>query len=133
MTGTEQTVLICGDRKWCSHRAIEDVIRALPKGATVIHGGARGADTIAGMAAHFWGLKVIAVHANWKTYGRRAGVLRNLDMLDMKPDLVIAFHHNLERSRGTRHCVREALRRGIPVDTVGCAIPQEWLDDACTC
>lgn len=36
-------------------------------------------------------------------------------MLDEKPDLVVAFHDALHRSRGTKDCVEEAQRRGIPV------------------
>jgi len=37
-------------------------------------------------------------------------------MLDEKPDLVIAFHPNLAESKGTKDCVNEAKRRGIPVE-----------------
>ena len=39
-------------------------------------------------------------------------------MLDQKPDLVLAFHDDLGKSRGTADTVGEAKRRGIPVEHV---------------
>jgi hypothetical protein len=39
-------------------------------------------------------------------------------MLDTKPDLVIAFHEDIESSKGTKDCIKEARRRGIAVDVV---------------
>lgn len=53
--------------------------------------------------------------ADWKTHGRRAGPIRNYEMLDTtKPDLVIAF----PGGRGTADCVRQARKLGIPVREV---------------
>jgi hypothetical protein len=40
-------------------------------------------------------------------------------MLNGSPDLVIAFWDG--ESRGTRHTIDEAKRRGIPVEIVGAA------------
>jgi hypothetical protein len=80
----------------------------------VIHGGARGADAMAGMAAKWCRLPVEEYPADWRTHGRRAGFLRNLEMLDQRPDLVIAFQRN--GSRGTQHTIDEARKRGIPVE-----------------
>jgi hypothetical protein len=37
-------------------------------------------------------------------------------MLDLKPDLVIAFHEDLNVSKGTMDCILEANRRGIKVE-----------------
>jgi hypothetical protein len=49
-----------------------------------------------------------------------AGPLRNREMLDILQrcpgeHLVVAFHNDLQRSKGTRDCVQEAKRRGLPV------------------
>lgn len=42
-----------------------------------------------------------------------AGPLRNRQMLDEVPDLVLAFHAEMQSSKGTKDCVLEANRRGI--------------------
>ena len=36
-------------------------------------------------------------------------------MLELKPDLVVAFHSDLERSKGTADMVRRARKEGIEV------------------
>lgn len=80
-----------------------------------MHGACKGADQIAGMICVELGIKETGYPANWNKYGRAAGAIRNRFMLDKNPDCVIAFHNNLESSRGTKDCVTEALRRGKPV------------------
>jgi hypothetical protein len=58
-------------------------------------------------------LKTLSIPADWKTHGRSAGPKRNLMMLDMKPDLVLAFWDG--KSPGTKHLIENARKRGIPV------------------
>lgn len=124
MTGTERRILVCGDRRWTERGRIYTVLSALRgKSVTIIHGAARGADTLAGDVAGGLGFIVVPVPADWAKYGRAAGPIRNRQMLDMQPDLVIAFHHDLPNSKGTKDCVLEARRRGIPVDTYGSVLP----------
>lgn len=58
----------------------------------VVHGGAKGADGLAADWAVVHGIPVLAVHANWKKYGRAAGPIRNAKMLrDYPPGMVITF------------------------------------------
>lgn len=72
-------------------------------------------DTLAGEVADVKDLRVIKIMAEWNRLGRRAGPIRNREMLDLQPDIVLAFHDNLGESRGTKDCAEEAIRRGIPV------------------
>lgn len=109
-------VLICGDRDWWNCRKIAKRILELPSCAVVIHGACRGADRIAGNAAFNRGLVVREYPAQWKKYGPAAGPIRNKRMLDEKPDLVIAFHSNLDDSRGTKNMVNLARKAGIEVE-----------------
>ena len=117
-------ILVCGDRHWTDQRAVYsalvDEVMLLGAGETlvVIEGEAPGADTEGRIAAQHLGLEVIAVPADWKKYGRAAGPIRNIAMLDLKPDKVLAFHSNLWNSKGTRHCVEQAEKRGIPVRVI---------------
>lgn len=110
-------VLVCGSRDWTDYEAIDRRLSGLPgehEEIAIIHGAAPGADLMAARAALRWGFEPIAFPADWLTKGKRAGILRNLQMLDERPDLVIAFQRN--GSRGTQHTIDEARRRGIPVE-----------------
>lgn len=111
-------VLVCGDRNWNHAGLILDRLGKLPAGAIILEGGANGADTLARHAAERLGFAVMEFPADWDKHGRAAGPIRNRQMLDEKPDLVIAFHSNLAASRGTADTVREAKRRGIPVEVI---------------
>lgn len=53
--------------------------------------------------------------ANWSQYGHAAGPIRNQKMLDQNPDLVIAFHFDLEHSKGTKDMINRAKKACIPV------------------
>lgn len=108
------TVLVCGSREWRDGSLIRYRLHRLPRGTTVIHGAARGADQIAGRVADTFGFDVQEFPADWRGKGRRAGILRNLEMLDQRPDLVLAFQ--VDDSTGTQHTIDEAGRRGIPVE-----------------
>ena len=110
--------LVCGSRSWEDHEQIYDALFALTTWAviedeniTVIHGGAWGADTAADIAARTLGYDIECFTPDWKRYGRSAGIVRNLDMLDQNPDVVLAFWDGV--SRGTAHTINEAKKRGI--------------------
>lgn len=108
-------ILACGSRNWTSYSQIYQEL-AQYENAALIHGGARGADELAGRAGEALRWQVLVVPADWNKYGRRAGFVRNVQMLDMQPDLVIAFWDG--KSRGTEHTIREAKARGIEVRVV---------------
>lgn len=116
------TVVVTGSRGWADTEAIINDINRLPPGSTVIHGGARGADSIADAAARARGdLIVKRMPADWATYGRSAGIRRNAEMLDLLPDEVLAYWDRV--SPGTRNTIEAARRRGIPVRGVGVPPP----------
>jgi len=86
------------------------------KGSTVIHGGASGADTMAGDAALLLGCPVVVFLPDWEKYGKRAGFVRNDEMLDEGPDLVIAFWN--QTSKGTKYTIDKARERGIETKVI---------------
>lgn len=82
------------------------------KDLVIIEGGAKGVDTAAAEFAvvHWTGLE--EYQADWKKYGKRAGYIRNKEMLDKgKPDVVIAF----PGGQGTKNMVELARKAGVPV------------------
>jgi hypothetical protein len=112
-------VLICGSRNWSNHESIERFLRDLPVGTTVIHGGCRGADSIAGDIATSLGMSVVVFHANWANEGRAAGPKRNKRMLEEgAPDLVVAFHESIGSSRGTKDMINKAKNAGIETKVI---------------
>lgn len=109
-------ILICGDRNWNNFEIIEKFIKKLLKGTIIIHGDCRGADKIAGYLAKKYGFEVIAFPADWDKYGKAAGPIRNRQMLiEGKPNLVVAFHNDIEKSRGTANMVTQAKEMNVPV------------------
>src|SRR5574338_573587 len=135
-------MLVCGDRNWLTYYnengTLDRVkIRAVRAGSyrlldrlakwldvdVLIEGCARGADRM----AEDWSLDMscsgapqirenIHYPAEWDKYGRSAGPIRNMKMLDEgRPDFVVAFHDNLADSKGTRHMVEIADAAGVPV------------------
>ena len=108
-------VLVCGSRTYADYDRIYDCLKSLAV-SQVLAGGCRGADTLAACAAQACGYPFREFPADWNKFGKAAGPIRNQKMLDEgKPDLVVAFHENLENSKGTKDMVRRAIRQGIPV------------------
>ena len=110
-------VLITGSRNFANEALMREVLCQLEAPVELCHGGARGADTLAGDIAQSLGYEVCVYPANWEKYGKRAGSLRNQEMLDdFKPEVVIAFP--LPGSIGTWDMVQRAKAADIPVRIV---------------
>jgi len=117
-------VLICGSRDWTDEDLVLRRLKTLkgdrhPEEVTVIHGACKGADHIAGLVAQSLGFRVVAVPADWKKYGKAAVPIRNRKMLELDPHYVIAFHDDLDSSRGTKDMVNAALDAGLMVEVLG--------------
>ncbi len=111
-------VLVCGARDWSDRGVIERELKIFPKGTTVIHGACRGADNLAGEVARSLSFAVRPYPAEWAKLGGAAGPARNRKMLEECPDLVLAFHPDITRSRGTKGMVRLATLCGFRVKLV---------------
>lgn len=101
-------VLVTGGRNYSNYAAVDRVLRALCP-SVIIHGGARGADSLCGHWARVNGVAEIACPADWNTHGKRAGFLRNATMLDHAPDCVVSF----PGGNGTAHMVATARNKGF--------------------
>jgi YspA, cpYpsA-related SLOG family len=88
-------VLVCGSHRYCDVDFLTTVLddfHTLHSITTLIHGNAEKTDKAAGTCAIYKGIPVLSFPAQWKTYGKVAGPIRNLQMLEEgKPDFVIAF------------------------------------------
>src|SRR4051794_11972832 len=79
-----------------------------PDRVMVIEGGATGVDRASKIFATKFGIHVAQVDALWPFYHNAAGPKRNTVMLALAPDLVLAFHPDLSKSRGTKNMVEQA-------------------------
>lgn len=112
-------VLVTGDRDWTDRLTMETALSCYRSRIhLLIEGEARGADKMSRRIAEEWGIPFKGYKAKWEIYGKGAGPIRNRQMLDENPnvDLVLAFHPNLNKSKGTRDMVNYALKKGKPVE-----------------
>jgi hypothetical protein len=83
----------------------------------IIHGGANGADTLAGIYAKNYGYDCKVFMANWDTYGKSAGYRRNLEM----HNYIKQFEHRGcicfwdGKSKGTQHNFKIANNANTPL------------------
>lgn len=112
-------LLVCGGRDYQDGETVLLSILYLHRRKSItllMHGGARGADALAGAAAQKLGIPTRAYPADWHKHGAAAGVIRNQIMLTAgKPDMVLAF----PGGRGTADMVRRARRAKVEVVKIG--------------
>jgi hypothetical protein len=116
MASAVSSYVVCGSREWPADNlwfVTQKIIELVPRGSWVITGGARGVDAYAATESMRLGYSAKVIRADWDQYGKRAGFVRNLQMLDEAPAAVLAFHWG--NSKGTAHTIREAYKRGIVV------------------
>lgn len=103
---------VTGGRDYMKIKVVREAIeKYVPKTATLVHGGARGADTLCTAAAASLGIKREAHPADWERLGKSAGFIRNQAMVDAGLDLLIAF----PGGNGTADMVRKAQRANIKI------------------
>jgi hypothetical protein len=82
---------------------------------TVVSGGAKGADELGQRFAEETGCELKVYPADWDTYGKAAGFIRNKVMAE-NAEALIAFWDG--RSPGTKHMIEEAEKKGLLVRVV---------------
>jgi hypothetical protein len=84
----------------------------MPENIIIINVAAKGVDSVADEWAVVNWVPSIQFPADWTKYGKKAGYIRNKQMLDEgKPDLVIAF----PGGHGTANMVKLAKEAGVEV------------------
>lgn len=131
-------LLVTGSRSWTDQERLWDVLdsvaqalahhnkdRYIAEGLRLVSGHAQGADALAEAwfkdrfpleEAELW-------RADWKGLGRRAGIIRNVAMVDTLPDVCVGFimpcdnpscrREEWHGSHGAVHCATYAEERGV--------------------
>jgi len=112
-------LLVCGGRDFDDVEFIVSRLNRLYKNRPItelIHGAAKGADTISGLWAEEMGIPVRVFPADWKTHGRGAGHIRNHQMLnESRPDALFAF----PGGKGTANMIEQAEKK----------LPEVWVSN----
>lgn len=108
-------VLVCGGRDFLNRKGLFGVLNQIHYSSPInliIHGGALGADQMAGSWARKNKIAVKIFPAQWQKYGKSAGYQRNAQMLkEGLPDFVVAF----PGGKGTKMMVELAYKAGLIV------------------
>lgn len=117
-------ILIAGGRDFCNYKILENFVNKIISDTnhqyetiTVISGMARGADTLGVRYANEHGCLLLKFPAEWNIYGKRAGFIRNKQMLNylaksQDNGMVIAFWDGI--SSGTKDTIFTAKEMKIP-------------------
>lgn len=101
-----------GSRNWKDLLRIKKYIDMLDEETVVISGGAVGVDRAAEQLAKMRGLETKIFPADWKKYGRSAGMRRNNDIVN-EADRIVAFWDG--ESKGTHHTINLAAKNKKPL------------------
>ncbi|MGK5530885.1 SLOG family protein [Streptomyces sp. URMC 129] len=111
-------VLVTGSRDWPAPEVVYMALWELSAGAsrplTVVHGACpTGADSAASHWARYHSTMAIEEKhpADWEKHGKKAGPIRNQEMVNLGADVCFAFIK--DNSQGASHCAQLALAAGI--------------------
>jgi hypothetical protein len=107
-------VVVGGGRRYGDARLVTEVLDACHAKygiSELVQGGAKGADRLALRWALTRDVPYATFPANWNKYGRGAGPIRNREMIETEPDMVIVF----PGGKGTANLCEQARRKGIRV------------------
>lgn len=108
-------VIIAGSRDIADRRILEAALQACPWSdeiTEVVCGEQRGVDTLGKEWAEAQGLSVKPFPADWDTYGKAAGPIRNAQMAAYADGLIAIPG---PRSKGTYDMINKAKSRGLAV------------------
>ena len=111
-------VIIAGSRNFNDYNLLKtscDNLLTQFTNIEIVSGTARGADKLGERYAREKGYDIKEFPANWDKHGKSAGYIRN-DEMAQYADMLIAFWDGT--SKGTKHMVDLANKRGIKVEIV---------------
>ena len=120
VTRSEYRFFITGSRDLIINEDIKKVLADLyakginPKKMVMVVGDAKGVDASATKLWQDAGLRIEIYKADWEQLGKKAGMIRNIAMLDSGVDYGYGFCKN--NSKGTSGMLKKALEYNIPFE-----------------
>lgn len=106
-------VIIAGSRDFTNRHVVAQALNDsgfIP--TQIVSGGARGVDTVGENIALLMGYSVKQFPADWETYGKAAGPIRNAQMAEYADALIAIWDGE---SRGTKNMIDTMQKLGKPV------------------
>lgn len=104
-------VIVTGGRNYKNKQFLFEKLDEL-NANFIIEGGANGADALAREYVTEKRLQGKTYYADWDTYGRSAGPIRNKEMLESNKDAIVVVFPG---GAGTRNCHNLAIKLGMKV------------------
>lgn len=105
-------IAIVGSRDITNYAMLEKILNSVIRDKSrvcIVSGGARGVDALAKRYAKMNGTKYKEFPANWDLYGKKAGAIRNSQIVEYS-DAVIAFWDG--KSKGTKDTINKTVKAG---------------------
>jgi hypothetical protein len=111
--GTKMKILVCGSRTISDEKRIfeildEELFKSIPYIEEIVSGGAIGIDRIAEKWADLHCIKIKQFPADWKKYGRSAGIIRNKEMATYADEVLAIWDGE---SKGTESTIGFARKQ----------------------
>ena len=105
---------VVGGRDFFNYQYLEKILDPIKEQIMwIVSGGAKGVDSLAEKYAARNHIPFLLFPANWERYGKRAGLMRNQQIVD-EADHMIALP--TRASKGTHDSIRRARAKGILVE-----------------
>jgi len=128
---TDYRVIIAGSRSFNDYELLREQCLSILQEkmrthrVIIVSGHARGADSLGERFANEFSLPFELHPAKWRLLGKAAGMVRNAEMAKCSDEL-IAFWDG--ESRGTRHMINFARKRGLEVSVIDTTL-KNWIDN----
>lgn len=111
-------ICICGSREFKDKefifKKLDEYFKSLTEDYAVIEGGSSGADEIAREYCDNNNIIHTSFNADWDTFGKSAGPIRNKYMAE-ECDIVLAFKLKNKKNKGTNNMITQAKKLGKKV------------------
>ena len=114
------SIVICGNRSFNNYdylkECMDEIVKDIDDDIEIVSGRADGADTLGEKYAMEKGYGLVFYPARWEKYGKKAGPIRNKQMVDYAKDhngMVVAFWDG--KGSGTRSTINFAKRSNVPL------------------
>ena len=118
----EKKICITGERDTCKfyNKILEDIcIMVLVDECEFLFGDCSGVDQCAKRVCDLLGIKYTVFPADWHTYGKAAGPIRNAQMINelvvLNNSEVWAYHTDLSKSKGTKNTIKLAKKKKLKI------------------
>lgn len=105
--------IIAGSRQVTNYQTLLNALSEYPYPITeVVSGHAKGVDTLGELYAKSKNIPLKLFIAEWAFFGKKAGILRNLEMADYAEALLCVWDG---KSKGTENMIKTAQNKGLKV------------------